>query len=448
MEINGLSQFITDYIASRRQPKLEAFDKEAEKRLAGSLDAEEKTLLAQQLSEQRRELEAHYEDRAWLTDAAARAGQISLVTHAIKYFHGDAKGSSVFSSVQNSRTDSLSTASLNVAAVDAVGNSAALDVAKLLQTEHQGDSLLASLQRGDHSALTTLAENEQQRDLWVSGFMQALSDKTLSSHKLAKQIYFPVDGNGNYHLLSPLYSSSLAHALYQRINTSRFSETAVAARKARREQQWSAVTLPIFVDIAVQGVGGTKPQNISYLNSARGGKSYLLRCAPPQWQSSLKPPLEQKTIFSGRLRKLAAESLRQLRQYLVSVAQQENTQAIRQKRAELVDEIIGVVFSYAAEIQSLHAQSGWSANSDCQLSHCQQLWLDPLRQHHDQQFKQQRESENWQKEIAGDFAHWLSTYLDRDEKLTMGKTEVTELSSELLRRRLFEFEACRQEVTP
>lgn len=449
MEINGLSQFITDYIEGRKRPKLEAHGKDADKKLAEVSDPDEKAVLLQQLFEQRLDIEKKYEVRTWLTDAAARAGQISLVTHAIKYFHGDAKGSSIYSIAEGSYADYLSTSSLKTPAIDAVGNSAALDVAKLLQTEHEGDSLLASLQRGDHTALAELAENEQQLALWVSGFTQALSDKTLSSHKLAKQVYFPLSDNGEYHLISPLYSSSLAHALYQRINMSRFSEASVDARKARREQQWSPNILQIFADVAVQGVGGSNQQNISYLNSVRGGKSYLLRCAPPQWQSVTKPPVEQKTIFGATLSQRVGGGIYLLRRYLISVAKQENTMLIRQKRAELVDDIIGIVFSYAAEIQNLTTQQCWSARPECQLKVSQQLWLDPLRQEHYRPFKLLREDkDSWQKEIAIDFGHWLHVLLNQGTKLSLGKMEVRELASAMLRKRLFEFDDCRQEVTP
>lgn len=440
MSSHSLVIFVKTYIEGRKQPKLEAFDKETEKRLAEISDSGAKATLQQQRIELRREIEEKYEIRAWLTDAASRAGQISLVTHAIKYFHGDAKGSSIYSTAEHPDADYLSTSSLKTPDIDAVGNSAALDVARLLQTEYEGDSLLAALQRGDHGALQILAEDDQQLAQWVNGFMQALSDKTLSSHKLAKQVYFPVGNNGDYHLLSPLYSSSLAHALYQRINTSRFSDAAIEARKARRESQWSPDTLQIYADVAVQGVGGTKPQNISYLNSARGGKSYLLRSAPPEWHSVTQPPVEQQTIFGPTLGRLAGGSIHQLRSYLLSVAHQQNTMLIRQKRAERVDDIIGIVFGYAAEIQHMTEQSGWSTRSDCQLKLSQRVWLDPVSY-------EQCLDETSVKEIAGDFAHWLNTRVNRGDKLSMGEIEFRELSA-LMRCRLREFTTGRQEVTP
>jgi len=267
MDGNELSQFITDYIAGRKQPKLEAFDKESEKMQAAEADPERLALLQQQRLEERLELEQRYQVNTWLSDAAARAGQISLVTHALKFTHSDAKGSSVFSVFSADEIAYLSSLTIREPAIDAVGNAAALDVAKLLQTEYQGDSLLASLRRDDYRALQPFAENAEQLEQWVSGFKASLSDKQLSSHKLAKQIYFPLNESGEYHLLGPLYSSSLADALYKKLSDTRFSEASKELRKARRDKRWRQGVAVDYPQIAVQSIGGTKPQNISYLNS-------------------------------------------------------------------------------------------------------------------------------------------------------------------------------------
>lgn len=89
MEKTALIQFITEYIASRRQPKIDAFEKEAAKRVEQGEDA---SVIAQE----RQELEARYLPRNWLTDAAKRAGQIKLVTHGAKFSHGDSKASSFY----------------------------------------------------------------------------------------------------------------------------------------------------------------------------------------------------------------------------------------------------------------------------------------------------------------------------------------------------------------
>ncbi|WP_023640697.1 type I-F CRISPR-associated protein Csy1 [Dickeya zeae] len=442
MEESELTQFIVSYIETRKQAKLDAFDKAADKQRAAlsgeALAAAEVTLL-----QQRREIEQAYAVRTWLTDAASRAGQISLVTHALKFTHSDAKGSSVFSTEPATATDVLSTASLAQPAIDAVGNAAALDVAKLLQTEHQGDSLVAALQRGDHRALEALAENAEQLTQWLAGFGQVLSDKQPSSHKLAKQIYFPV-GDGEYHLLSPLYSSSLSQALDQRLNPARFGEQAKAIREARRQKRWHDEVDVSYPGIAVQNMGGTKPQNISALNSARSGRSYLLNCAPPQWRSQIKPPLDSDTIFrnNGEVDALTYVDRRDMRQFLLSVKDVENNRDIRNQRRRYLDQLIDTLFGYVATVQNLRP-AGWS--KDSRLNVPLQLWLDPLRCRQDDAFRYAREGGDWKEQVAREFGLWLNDRLQH-KKLIFGEVERREWSTAaLFKQRLRETERALKE---
>ncbi len=433
MDDAGLTSFIVAYIGKRKQLKLEALDKEAGRQ--DSADASE----AQRLAQARQDIEARYQVASWLTDAASRAGQIRLVTHALKFTHSDARGSSVFSSSRaENAAEYLSTASLPHPAIDAVGNAAALDVARLLQTEHQGDSLVAALQRDDYSSLAPLADNESQLAHWVAGFKQVLTDENPSSHKLAKQIYFPI-AKDQYHLLSPLYSSSLAQALYQRINASRFSEEAKAVREARKNNHWHDDVYTVYPHLAVQNMGGTKPQNISFLNNARVGKSFLLPCAPPAWKSIAKPPQTHQSIFSDHLEfsYLARPAVRQMQQFLLSVKHVANNADIRNQRLAYTDEIIDILFNYVSVIQNMTA--GWSSPS-CALKPAQQLWLDPYRSQTDEAFKFAREGGDWKKEVARDFGFWLNRQLDSDQ-LTFGAVELREwATAELFRRRMREFE--------
>ncbi|WP_226101904.1 type I-F CRISPR-associated protein Csy1 [Dickeya oryzae] len=428
MEESELTQFIVSYIETRKQAKLDAFDKAADKQRA-ALSGEALAAAEVALLQQRREIEQAYEVRTWLTDAASRAGQISLVTHALKFTHSDAKGSSVFSTTPATATDVLSTASLAQPAIDAVGNAAALDVAKLLQTEHQGDSLVAALQRGDHRALEALAENPEQLTQWLAGFGQVLSDKQPSSHKLAKQIYFPV-GDGEYHLLSPLYSSSLSQALDQRLNAVRFGEQAKAIREARYEKRWHDGVDVSYPGIAVQNMGGTKPQNISALNSARSGRSYLLNCAPPQWLSQIKLPLEHDTIFRvrGEVDALTYTARREMQQFLLSVKEVENNRDIRNQRRRYLDRLINTLFDYVATVQNLD-KAGWSTYS--QLNFPLQLWLDPRRCQQDDAFRYAREGGDWKEQVAHEFGQWLNDRLHHD-KLIFGEVERREWSTAAL----------------
>ncbi len=435
MSQTGLTNFIVEYIAGRRQAKLDAFDKDAAKRLAAAGESE-RTQLDGELLQKRRELELRYEPRAWLTDAANRAGQISLVTHAAKFTHGDSKSSSIFT--RTTENDGyLSTATLSKATADAVGNAAALDVAKLLQTEVEGDSLLACLQRGDSSPLAKLAENDTQLAQWLEGFSRTLTTKQPASHKLAKQLYFPV--GEDYHLISPLFSSSLAQALHQRLVAIRFGEEAKELWKARREKRWHAQALVLFPNTAVMNFGGTKPQNISALNSGRGGRVWLLSAAAPQWETQIKPPLGMKTLFGqGPFERSTRPIRSRLTDLLIKTGDDKNYQ-IRRARDRYIDEIIDILFSIAADIQRLE-WAGWTQDEKCTLKPHQRLWLDPWRAKTDDAFYQQRDKDDWQDSVAEDFALWLNAHLRRAE-LSVGKTEKTQWQTKpLFSRRLREME--------
>lgn len=431
MALESLTEFIVSYISGRRQTKLEAFDKDAAKRMSGG-----DSTLESQILQERRELELRYEARAWLTDAASRAGQISLVTHAAKYTHGDAKSSSIFSET-NSAEGYLSTATLAKPAADAVGNAAALDVAKLLQTEVDGDSLLACLQRKEYSVLAKLAENDQQLAGWIEGFSRALTTKDPASHKLAKQVFFPV--GDRYHLLNPLFSSSMAQTLHQRMVALRFSEESKEIWKARREKKWHPQPLVMFPKTAVMNFGGTKPQNISALNSSRGGRVWLLASTPPQWEQQDNPPYGSKTLFGqGPFERSTRDIRRRLIALLINSGDTKNHH-IRSARDRYIDEIIDVLFSLAADIQR-EEWSAWTQNEKCQLKPHQQLWLDPWRAKIDEAFCLEREKDGWQDAVADDFALWLNNHLHRAE-LSVGKTEQREWQTKpLFRRRLREME--------
>lgn len=431
----GLTNFIVEYIAGRRQTKLDVFDKDTAKRLSAASETE-RTQLQAELLQQRRELEQRYDTRAWLTDAANRAGQISLVTHAAKFTHGDSKSSSIFTQTTDNE-GYLSTSTLNKAAADAVGNAAALDVAKLLQTEVEGDSLLACLRRGDCSPLAELAENDGQQAQWSEGFSRALITKEPASHKFAKQIYFPVDGD--YHLISPLFSSSLAQALHQRLVAIRFGEDAKEVWKARREKRWHAQSLVLFPNTAAMNFGGTKPQNISALNSGRGGRVWLLPSTAPQWEVQTKPPLGMKTLFGqGPFERGTRPIRRRLLDLLIKTGDDKNHR-IRRARDRYIDEIIDMLFSIAADIQRLEWQ-GWTQDEKCTLKPHQQLWLDPWRVKTDEAFFQERDKDDWQDAVAEDFALWLNAHL-RKAELSVGKTEKTEWQTKpLFSRRLREME--------
>ncbi|POT57949.1 type I-F CRISPR-associated protein Csy1 [Citrobacter amalonaticus] len=435
MTTEALTQFIIQYIASRRQTKLEAFDKEAAKRLAQGDDT---SLVAQE----RQALEARYQPQNWLTEAARRAGQISLVTQAAKFTHGDSKSSSIYRETPDDE-GYLSTAALDNMPADAVGNAAALDVAKLLQSEVDGDSLLACLKRGEYGPLQTFAGNGEQLAQWIKGFNQALTSAQPTSHKLAKQIYFPV--GDRYHLLCPLFATSLAQVMHEKLIASRFGEAGKLVRAARRAGKWHPQPDVRYPNLAEMHFGGTKPQNISALNSSRGGRVWLLPSQPPKWKLLDKVPQKMGHLFSLRgAFNYAATGIISRMVYLLKENADKNNLSVRNARAACVDELIDLLFMQAAAYQQENGQ-GWTLSPQALPLH-QQLWLDPWRSKTDETFRLEREKGDWKAGVADDFARWLNQRLSK-ARLEVGVVERREWRTQRrFDQRMREMEAIVQEA--
>ena len=424
-----IAQFLTD----RLQPKLEK--------------------VAEDDSEQRAALLAAYAPQTWIADAARRVGQIQQVTHAIKYTHPDARGSSLYSVGNQHASDSeVGTHTLGAAlAGDVVGNAAALDVYKFLNLRVGKHSILALAVSNHPMLAATLSDNAEEAQAWISAFATLAQAKgETASHKLARQVYWPLD-DGGYHLLAPLFPTSLVHALWKTVREDRFSDEAKAAREARKAGIAHPNGFREYPEMAIQSFGGTKPQNISQLNSERYGENYLLPSLPPYWQSpTIRPPFAANSvfdrIFSNRPR--VRELVRTLRGFLESVVDYNNL-AIREKRAELTAYLCDEALLYAAELRDAvetgELAAGWTLDERCQLNRAEQLWLDPLRGEDDPDFASEYQRDEWPDEICRRFGNWLNSRLTTD-KLPMSAVEadhwrgVLEKEMRLLRRELADHE--------
>lgn len=422
-----LTQALADYIEQRKQAKLEPFQKALNKVLEKSENEVEIATAKAEYAEKSAPIEDNYQPVVWLTDAARRAKQISLATHAAKFTHSDAKASSIL--VSQPCTDSqtinnqyLVTASLTNKAIDAVGNAAALDVAKLLNITVNGESLIAQLQQNHAQALSGFTDNVELLQTWIDGFKLALADEKLSSHNLSKQVYFPLKSENDdvgYHLLCPLFSSALAHNLHKKVTETRFGDSK-DIRDARRANKYHVRMDISFPNTAVQSFGGSKPQNISQLNSERYGQNFLLNTAPPTFQAQVKPPINNSSLFNRQLTYKVSGYLRDFKAFLSNLKPEENNFKVRYKRDyHFILPILDQLMSHAANIQTLPA--GWASESHCKLKHAHALWLDVYNPN--QSFQREREKLDWQAVIAADFASWLIKQLKNDEKYRLGDIE-------------------------
>lgn len=380
---------------------------------------------------------AKYEYATWLADAARRVGQIQAVTHVLKATHPDARGSSLHVAPQTlPRHREVGSHMLGSDyAQDIVGNAAALDVYKFLKLEVEQRRLLDWLLEDDADLLAALSPAPALAQSWAEAFKGLVRPhQTLSSHAMAKQVFWCVSGepgdDAGFELLQPMFPSSLVHAVHADINDARFGERNQAARQARRQRQAHDGIYRDYPQLVIRKLGGTKPQNISQLNSERGGVNYLLASLPPKWrQQHPGNLLHLESVFS-RLRRF--EDMGELIEALCLLLQADPARSLRTRaQRERIERALGRAL--AAFGLSLRASlpPGWSRDRHCQLPLCEQLWLDPQRaqlasaddhQDADQAFAAAFAQRRWPDEIAQRFGHWLNAIL-LQRGLPVGDTE-------------------------
>jgi len=368
--------------------------------------------------EARQKLLASHQPHTWIADAARRVGQIQQVTHALKFAHPDAKGSSL-SSTGNCHAGECTVGSHTLAdslPPDVVGNAAALDVYKFLRLNVDGQTLLDRAIAQDPALASALSDDADVAAEWMAAFATLPHPNgPPATHKLAKQVYWPLESDG-YHLLAPLFPTSLVHAVWTRIRHDRFSDEAKAARVARWERRAHPQGYREYPNLAIQNFGGTKPQNISQLNSERHGENWLLPSLPPIWRSeAVRPTMFTESVFARRFgnRRAVRELTQTLREFLKSVATADSNIRIRNKRAELADYIVDELLQFAGELHELDA--GWTQSDKCHLNAAEQCWLDPRRADQDEVFAAERRRGDWQAEICLRFSNWLNSTISTDQ---------------------------------
>ncbi|WP_051294727.1 type I-F CRISPR-associated protein Csy1 [Maridesulfovibrio bastinii] len=382
-EVDAIRKVIDDYLKSIADSKSESFFKKiakykesiaSDEALPADIEKAEKGIAEEELNIEK--VRSKYETETWLLDAAKRAGWIQLVSHTPKNMNSCAKGASgLFCSTASKSIPDEFVSSFSIGAKsdvnDAVGNAAALDVNKFLQTEYKGRSLLSMLLEDDKNFQMALADNSETAKQIFDGFKEFIKEREPSAHSLTKQVYFPV--SDGYHLLLPLYPSVLVSNIHEQLSSDFFSEEVKAARKARKGNDFCEQPIHSYPDLAVQSFGGSKPQNISQLNSMRHGKSYLLPSLPPMWKSA-EISIPRRSIFSSSLyyRRNVRYWVKALGEYLKKLTV--DNMNTRHGRDKILAAIVDDVLNYAMELRSL--PSAWSASPEYKLPDYEKKWLD------------------------------------------------------------------------
>ena len=384
-----------------------------------------------------------YEYEAWVADAAKRVGQIQSVTHVLKATHPDAKGTSLHirPSDLEARTEAGSHALGDDYAEDIVGNAAALDVYKLLKLEVDGRRLLDWLQDEDGDLLAALSPDPVIAANRAAAFRGLVRPQVeLASHANAKQLYWCTGNDAtiddDYHLLQPMFPSSLMHAVDAEIRHARFGDEVKSIRDARRKREPHDGIEPDYRELGVRKVGGTKPQNISHLNSERGGINYLLASLPPRWKQDR--PRQFLHVSSAIPRIRFAEGMRELLDaYVAHIKSYERRRMEEDDRRRSLETQLGVMLAVYGVTTAQLFEPGWTRAPECELELCERLWLDPGRAElsprdvyadpaghaDDFEFEQEFKRQDWPDQIAERFAEWVNGWL-RKQNLPVGDVEL------------------------
>ncbi|WMP17574.1 type I-F CRISPR-associated protein Csy1 [Thiothrix lacustris] len=371
------------------------------------------------------EIEQDFRLDTWVVGAANRASQLSLVSHPGKFSHPDARITPVLFTGEYAPDGYLRSGNAN-AGQDVVGNAAALDVYAFLSVVlDDGRSVLEHFEANSAELKAMLAVGEETFAAWRTAFLQIKAvDGGAKTHTNVKQVYFPVAEG--YHLLSVLYPSGLMTEHRERLRQMKFSDATKVARDARRKEQFHEQGFADMTGLLTLHFGGTKPQNISKLNSNNGGEAWLMPCLPPELQQNyLHLP---KADFFQWLRRDAEwyDILTALHKLLLT---DYNNIEIRQYRQRRIEQLFDWVMGRAVLLQQQPV--GWSGKEGFRLPAAQRFWLDAAY----------RESnpapEQWQETIARSMSEWVVTSYKRFRKkqgdaVSLGEIEVKAFQAEML----------------
>lgn len=296
--------------------------------------------------------------------------------------------------------------------MDVFGNAAAMDVFKFLNLKLEDNvTVLTHLENRTPEIEKQLNVLAVSFDEITKGLLSIKGDGSPSAKTSTqvKQVYFVV-GN-KYHLLSILTPSNLMYKLKERIDILRFSDEVKEAKEVKKKNCYHAKGFSDIYGLSVIGFGGTKPQNISVLNSQNGGKAYLLASMPPELTSrNIQPP---KINFFSNTIWANAYKVDFLKLHTLFIGDLNNMH-VRNKRDRITKGIIYQVVDRLWMIRNLAA--GWSESENYnKLPKYQKIWLDQLY------VNTRDENTDWFSSVKNDFARWfVNSYM-----LILGKKAIS-----------------------
>jgi len=345
----------------------------------------------------------------WLPNASKRAKQMSMATHPCTFSHPSARKNkngyvtSIIADVPQRDDGFLRSGNVEVGR-DALGNAAALDVYKFLSLiMPDGEELIEHIRKESDLAKSLLKIKSKSYEALRDEFLEMTSSslESVTSSKI-KQVYFPVDES--YHQLSILTNSAMVYELKRRLDVIRFGadekakEELKALRECRRNgRKYHEKSYRDIPELTVIGYGGTKPQNISVLNSQNGGKAQLLSSMPPELKRQ-DTRFPKHDFFRESLNPWKFEYTFNKLHDIFKVPNYSNV-TMRDARDAHYQTLVDKVIEKMWAVRLVEEQQYYEKTS--RLKTHQEIWL--LSQNE----KKREDEEKWLDEVVEDIKHWI-----------------------------------------
>lgn len=373
----------------------------------------------------------HMTISGWIQARIKEIPSCRLATHVGKFSHPDAKVT-VYDTTSALQNGYVCTANSEHKA-DISVNAAYMSTAKLLlgQPLEDGHTVFWHIVSGSNDVEAEFQAAGIDSDVYhafKSSVLQCsqAADADATDDRL-KQVYFPVSCTA-YHLLTVLPASSLLMALKEKVE----HMENVRHQCRDKDSEYYGTTYQELLNLTEISYGGTKPQNISYLNNTNGGTAYVLPSLPPMLRGR-RIRLPKKMVFRECIPIAScAPIFKQLHRLF---KEPRNSIDIREAIKWQVQNLIELAMDASYAIRSTAA--GWSDNEAfASLPLPQKIWLDA-------QYGQERRNDEWRDELSTDFGRWViytyelilkqERYILGDEELKFFKYEFKAVLDEVVR---------------
>lgn len=385
-------------------------------RIDKEIESEQKKQKDAFTDEHRQKIESKYEVFGWLNYIAEKSGEVSLnVSHVAKLTHSSSKANNVIDTLPQTKhlhlitTQTTESTNLDSGYTNAIYSPVADFLSYPVENSNKS---LGQFLAEDEQFFCHITDCQETRSQWQEQIAQAYVAKKVSSHVLAKQVYFPVS-NDNYHLISPVKSSALAHKIHEKISLSRSKEHNV--NQAKRNNQWHDDTHIYYPKVAFLSVTKSNHQNASKLNGLRRGGMYLFQSVPPEWKKQPRPPVNIEQFLAICFNLQSKAIFRDIKRLLYIIKSRGLSLNLERKRIliESISAICDEIFNQILMIQQSN-NMGWSRQHN--IEGYLTLFLDPYRD--EEQAITKSEQKQYIEEFVQHVTEWVSLNLGDKKRTT------------------------------